>query len=566
MYLIYDALSQQSIEKTICPAEAFSLLYIMGKKEEKKPASETKKTDSARKKPVAESAGNEEKKTPPAQTAESHESADLYENRLEKLSSMLERGENPYAISFRRLHSAGELLAIPESEHPGKEPYRPAGRIRSRRMMGKAGFMDLEDETGRIQLYGSQEELVGSYEVFKHLDLGDIVGVEGFLFKTKTGQISLRLKSIKLLAKCLRPLPVVKEADGKIFDAFTDKEQRYRMRYVDFIVNPQVKQVFQTRSRIISAIRAFLEERGFMEVETPMMHTIPGGATAKPFTTHHNTLGMDLYLRIAPELYLKRLIVGGFPKVYEMNRNFRNEGISYKHNPEFTMLELYEAYGDMHSVMKLCEDLIVKLTNLIHGTTKINCDNHKIDLTPPWPRMKYLESVEKFGGVKITDDMTLPQAKKAAQDAGIAASLLESCDSIWRVAEVVFDEKVEAKLIQPVFITHFPLALSPLAKAWPENKNYVERFEPYIAGREIGNAFSELNDPIDQKKRFEDQVRVRESGAGEGGYMDHDYVRALEYGMPPTGGLGIGIDRLVMLLTDTHSIRDTILFPLMRPE
>lgn len=503
----------------------------------------------------------QEKEKPPQA-----EAPDLFENRLEKLQELIQKGENPYAQSFHKANTAQEVLSLKESEYSESRSFTLAGRIRSKRLMGKAGFMDLEDETGRIQLYGAKDELGEKFDLYRHLDLGDIIGVQGFVFKTKTGQTSIHLKSLTLLSKCLRPLPVVKEADGKVYDAFSDKEMRYRQRYVDFIVNPQVRNVFYIRSKVVSAIRRFLEEKGFLEVETPMMQTIPGGATARPFITHHNALDIDLYLRIAPELYLKRLIVGGFPKVYEMNRNFRNEGISYKHNPEFTMLELYEAYGDMNSMMKLCEELIVHLTRIVHGSLEIEFEGGKIDMSPPWKRIKYLDVVESIGGVKIDENMKLEDVKAAAAKKGISKDLLEKCDSIWRVAEVVFDEKVEAKLTQPVFITHFPLELSPLAKAWPENPNYVERFEPYVAGREIGNAFSELNDPIDQKRRFEDQVRIRETGAGEGGYMDHDYVRALEYGMPPAGGLGIGIDRLIMLLTNNHSIRDTILFPLMRPE
>lgn len=492
------------------------------------------------------------------------ETTDLYEQRLEKLEELQKKGIEAYPARFSKTHSTKEALSLTPTEDSGI--LRMAGRVRSKRLMGKAGFLDLEDESGKIQLYGASKDLGEAYELlFKQLDLGDIIGIEGHLFVTKTGQTSIHLKSIEMLAKCLRPLPVVKEADGKVYDAFSDQEMRYRMRYVDLIVNPQVKEVFFKRFKIIEEIRNFLRGQGFVEVETPMMHAIPGGASAKPFVTHHNTLDMDLYLRIAPELYLKRLIVGGFTKVFEMNRNFRNEGISYKHNPEFTMLELYEAFGDMNSMLKLCEELIVHVTQSVIGTLQIPFEDHTLDLSPPWKRLPYLDAVEQYSGIRFHKDMTLEEAKSSATKAGISKKLLEDCYSIWRVLEIVFDEKVEKNLIQPVFITMFPLELSPLAKKSPENPDLVERFEPYVAGREIGNAFSELNDPIDQKKRFEEQVKDRESG-GEGGYMDLDYVRALEFGMPPTGGLGIGIDRLVMLLTNTHSIRDTILFPHLRAE
>lgn len=494
------------------------------------------------------------------------EPQDLYETRLEKLRSLLADGRNPYLSSFARSAVAGDLLKVAETEYSEESRFRVAGRLRSRRLMGKAGFLDLEDESGRIQLYGAKNSLGDSFELFKTLDIGDIVGVEGFLFKTKTGQTSLNLNSIQLLAKCLQPLPAVKEVDGKTYYAFSDKEQRYRRRYVDLIVNPDVRETFRIRSRIVAHIRNYLSERDFLEVETPMMHPIPGGATARPFVTHHNTLDMDLFLRIAPELYLKRLLVGGFAKVFELNRNFRNEGISYKHNPEFTMLELYEAYGDMNSMLTLCEDLIVSTSRLVTGGTVVEYEGHRIDLTPPWTQMTFVEVIEKHSGARFRADMELEEARQEAVRAGLSKEQLADLGSVWRIAEAVFDAKVEEFLVQPIFVTHFPRELSPLAKTWRQNTEFVERFEPYIAGREMGNAFSELNDPIDQKQRFEDQVAQRESGAGEGGYMDLDYVRALEYGMPPAGGMGIGIDRLVMLLTGQHSIRDTILFPQLRAE
>ncbi len=510
-------------------------------------------------------AGKKPEQESEASSAEHPE--DLFEMRLEKLSSLKSKGHNPYDLSFQRTSTTSLLLSVPEDEFGETTKYRLGGRIRSRRLMGKAGFMDLEDESGRLQLYGQKAQLGDeAFELFKTLDLGDIVGVEGNLFRTKTGQTSLNLNKIELLAKCLRPLPAVKEVDGKTYFAFSDKEQRYRRRYVDLIVNPDVRRTFEVRSRVLAHVRSFLTERGFLEVETPMMHPIPGGASARPFVTHHNALDLELYLRVAPELYLKRLLVGGFARVFEVNRNFRNEGISYKHNPEFTMLELYEAYGDMNSMLQLCEDLIVSTARLVTGGTKVQYEEHTIDLTPPWTQMTFVEVIEKHSGARFRADMTVEEARAEAARAGLKDSEMADARTVWTIAEAVFDEKVERHLIQPIFVTHYPKELSPLAKTWPENHEFVERFEPYIVGRELGNAFSELNDPIDQAQRFEDQVKARESGSGEGGYMDHDYVRALEYGMPPAGGMGIGIDRLVMLLTGQHSIRDTILFPLLRPE
>jgi len=492
------------------------------------------------------------------------EEPDLYETRLSKLKSLTEQGRNPYQNGFKREHTTEYLRSIPEGDY--EKEFVIAGRIRSRRIMGKAAFLDVEDETGRLQIYGAEKLLKEDYALLSHLDLGDIVGVHGSLFLTKMGELTLRVTSFQLLSKCLRPLPVVKEADGKLFDAFSDKEQRYRMRYVDLIVNPDVKKTFLIRSRIVNEIRAYLTSEGFLEVETPMMHPIPGGATAKPFVTHHNALGMDLFLRIAPELYLKRLLVGGFTKVFEMNRNFRNEGISYKHNPEFTMLELYEAYGNMGTMMDLCEAMIVHLAKTVIGSLKVPFEHEMIDLTPSWERISYFDSIEKYSNVKLESKMSVDDARKSAAKSKIAKKTLDEANSVWDVAEALFDEFVEPRLIQPVFVTKYPVAISPLAKEDPQNPGFSERFEVYVAGREIANAFSELNDPIDQKSRFEEQVRQRETGEGEGGYMDLDFIRALEYGMPPAGGMGIGIDRLVMLLTNNHSIRDTILFPLLRPE
>ncbi len=512
----------------------------------------------------------ENAKAPAPPAPVEHSESDLFENRLRKLEAAREK-QNPYDISYHRVHTLSEPAAVPPADLAEGSPasavrYTVAGRIRAKRLMGKAGFLDLEDESGRLQIYGTEKDASLDFTLFADLDLGDIAGFEGTLFVTRTGQISLRADKMTLLAKCLRPLPVVKEADGKVFDAFTDKESRYRMRYVDLIVNPQVKKTFLIRSRIVSEIRSFLNKEGYLEVETPMMHPIPGGASARPFITHHNTLDMDLFLRIAPELYLKRLLVGGFSRVYEINRNFRNEGISFKHNPEFTMLELYEAYGDMNSMLDLCERLFVDLAEKIIGSTKLPYENDFIELKRPWERLTYFDAIRKYAKVDLKEDMTKEQAVAAAKKAGLRDEELQHADSVWTTAECIFDARVEDKLTQPVFITHHPIAVSPLAKADPANRNFALRFETYIAGRELCNAFSELNDPIDQKARFEEQVKLREKGAEGGGYMDRDYIRALEYGMPPAGGMGIGIDRLVMLFTNSHTIRDVILFPVLRPE
>jgi len=491
---------------------------------------------------------------------------DQYEVRIEKLNKLRQKNYDPYQQEFERKNTIKELLEIDPSQYNKENKYHIAGRIRSKRMMGKAGFFTIEDDTGKIQYYVTKNEEKIDFDIVKNLDLGDIVGISGYLFLTNVGEKTVHVEEIKLLAKCLRPLPVVKEADGKVFDAFSDKEQRYRLRYVDLIVNPQVRETFVIRSKIISFIRSFLTKEGFLEVETPMMQPIPGGASARPFKTHHNALGIDLYLRIAPELYLKRLLVGGFTKVFELNRNFRNEGISYKHNPEFTMLEVYQAYGNMQTMMDLCERLITSVTKEIHQTLKIQYEDYQIDLTPPWRQISYLDAIKEYSGVEIDPDSKLEDIIKQTQSKGFSKELFQNVKSIWEVAEILFDEVVEKNLIQPTFVIKYPKEISPLAKANKNDPRFVDRFEPYIAGREIGNAFSELNDPFDQKERFLEQVKKREAGDEEAQYMDYDYIRALEYGMPPAGGLGIGIDRLVMLLTNHHSIRDTILFPLLRPE
>jgi len=490
------------------------------------------------------------------------ETSDLIAQRIEKVNALRQKGINPYPVRFARTALAKE---IKDTFVDGEERVVAiGGRIRTRRLMGKASFANIEDLSGSIQIYAKRDAPgAEAYERYTGLDLGDIIGVEGKTFRTKTGEISVHVTSCALLAKCINPLPVVKEKDGVLFDEFADKELRYRQRYVDLIVTPKSRQDFILRSRIIAGIRSYLAERGFLEVETPMMQAIPGGAAARPFITHHNALDIDLYLRIAPELYLKRLIVGGFEKVFELNRNFRNEGISTKHNPEFTMMELYQAYADYHDMMAITEGMISTLAQDLLGTMRIDYQGSTVDLTPPWERITFVNIIKKYTGIDFETITTVEAARAAAESVGLHP---DTDLSIWKIANEIFEERVEDKLIQPVFVMDYPKELSPLAKSREDNSALVERFEPYIVGREIGNAFSELNDPFDQRARFEEQVRLREAGDDEAQMMDTDYINALEYGMPPAGGLGIGIDRLVMLFVNTASIKDTILFPLLRPE
>ncbi len=488
----------------------------------------------------------------------------LIEQRIKKVQELKNSGINPYPIRFFPNSYSLDLIENYDSLLEKKLTHKLGGRLHSKRVMGKASFGHLKDKKGTIQFYITKDD-VGEqmYSLFKSLDLGDQIGIEGYLFKTQKGEISIHIQNLTLLAKCIRPLPVVKEKDGVIYDAFVDKEQRYRMRYVDLVVNDSVRETFILRSKIISEVRNFFTSQGFLEVETPMMQPIAGGALAKPFITHHNALNMQLYLRIAPELYLKRLIVGGMDRVFELNRNFRNEGISIKHNPEFTMLEAYMAYGDMETMLQLTEKLFEHVAKSIGKWPRLKYGDYEIDLSTPWRRAKYVEIIKEHTGLDFSKISTLEETQKLAREIHVDVS---KCNTVWKVADEVFSQKVEDKLIQPIFITDYPKELSPLAKSKEDDPNFVERFEPYIVGREHGNAFSELNDPFDQKERFEEQVKQREAGDEEAFMMDHDYIRALEYGMPPTGGLGIGIDRLVMLFTDSPSIRDTIFFPLLRPE
>lgn len=492
------------------------------------------------------------------------DSNELIEQRIQKINDLKAKGINPYPLRFFPNADSKSLIAGFDPSQTEKKSFKLGGRLQGKRVMGKASFAHLRDAEGLIQLYATRDDLgEENYSLFKSLDLGDWIGIEGWLFQTQKGETTLHLTSVQLLAKCIRPLPVVKEKDGVVYDAFSDVEQRYRMRYVDLVVNENVRETFKMRSRIISEIRKFLTNEGFLEVETPMMQPIAGGAAARPFVTHHNTLDMELFLRIAPELYLKRLIVGGLDRVFELNRNFRNEGISTKHNPEFTMMEAYMAFGDMEAMLSLTERMIVSVAESIGKGLKFAYGKDQIDLTPPWKRVKYIDIIKDYSGIDFSQITDVKDAIAQAKAKGVDSS---DSVSIWKVCDDVFSSLVEPHLIQPIFITDFPKELSPLAKSREDDPKYVERFEPYVAGREIGNAFTELNDPFDQRERFEEQVKQREAGDDEAFMMDDDYIRALEFGLPPTGGLGIGIDRLVMLLTDSHSIRDTILFPLMRPE
>ncbi len=485
--------------------------------------------------------------------------------RREKLQKLRDMGINPYPYSFNRTHTSQEILEhFPELE---EKEVSVAGRIMSNRRMGKAAFFHIQDMYGRIQIY-LKKDVVGekTFEVYKLLDIGDIVGITGKVFKTRTGEITVFAEKLEVLTKSLRPLPIVKEkiVDGKkiVYDPFSDKELRYRQRYVDLIVNPEVREVFIKRSRIITAIREYLNEHGLLEVETPILQPLYGGATARPFVTHHNALDMKLYLRIANELYLKRLVVGGLEGVYEFAKDFRNEGMDRFHNPEFTQVELYVAYRDYYWMMGFTENMISSVAEKILGRTTFEYQGKWIDVTPPWRRLPLFEGIREFTGVDMSQ-MSEEELRKAAEDLGIP---VEDAWGAGKIIDEVFGEFVEPKLIQPTFVIDYPLEMSPLAKKHRNNPRLVERFEPIIAGKEIGNAFSELNDPLDQRQRFEAQMELRAKGDEEAQVLDEDFLRALEYGMPPTAGLGVGIDRLVMLLTNQPSIRDVILFPHMRPE
>ena len=474
--------------------------------------------------------------------------------RRKKLDELRNMGIDPFGQKFERTHKAEEV--IDNFEELNEKEVIIAGRIMAKRGHGKASFAHVQDVSGRIQIYARVDELgQEAYDMFTHYDIGDIIGVKGKVFRTQRGETSVWAAEINLLSKSLRPLP-------EKWHGLKDVELRYRQRYVDLIVNPEVRQVFITRSKIISAIRKYLDQKDFLEVETPMMQQIAGGASARPFITHHNALDIDLYLRIAPELYLKRLLVGGMEKVYELNRNFRNEGISTKHNPEFSMLELYQAYADYKDMMTLTEDLVATVAREVLGTTEIQYQGEAINLTPPWQRIPMLEAVKKYTNLDFTVINTDDEARAAAKNLGLQ---VDAGATRGNIINEIFEEFVEPKLIQPTFITDYPVEISPLAKRQRENPAYTYRFEAFVFAREMANAFSELNDPIDQEQRFRKQVEQRAAGDDEAHMMDEDYITALEYGMPPAGGLGIGIDRLIMLLTDSASIRDVLLFPQMKP-
>lgn len=474
--------------------------------------------------------------------------------RLEKMEALKNEGLNPYGGKYLQSHHAQDVRDHYETLEG--QTVQIAGRMMARRGMGKASFVHLQDQTGQVQAYVRKDEIGDeAYDRFKSLDLGDILGIRGRVFKTKTGEISIHAESFQLLSKALRPLP-------EKWHGLKDVEMRYRQRHLDLIVNPQVKDVFITRSRIIQALRNILAGQGFLEVETPTLHVIPGGAAARPFVTHHNALDMQLFMRIALELHLKRLVVGGLEKVYELGRVFRNEGISTRHNPEFTLMELYQAYADYHDIMDLTETLIREICRQVKGTAVISYQGETIDLETPWRRVSMAQLVLEHTGTDYHKWADLDEAKAAAASLGVP---VDKADTKGKVLQEIFENKVEGHLIQPTFVMDHPIDVSPLAKQKPEDPQLTERFELFITAREFGNAYSELNDPVEQRRRFVMQMEARASGDEEAQMMDEDFVMALEQGMPPTGGLGIGIDRLVMLLTDAPSIRDVILFPTLRP-
>lgn len=493
------------------------------------------------------------------QASQQNEEQDLNEIlkvRRAKLKELQEKGKDPFKIVKYDVDNSTKNI-VDNFESVEGQTVSIAGRLISKRGMGKASFSDLQDRDGKIQLYVRKDEVGDEqYEDFKKYDIGDVAGIKGEVFKTHKGEISVKVQEITLLSKSLQPLP-------EKWHGLKDPDLRFRQRYVDLIVNPEVKNTFILRSKIIKSIRKFLDERGFLEVDTPILNTIAGGATARPFITHHNTLDIDMYLRIAPELYLKRLIVGGMEKVYEMGRMFRNEGMSVKHNPEFTMMEVYEAYNDYKGMMELTENLISTVAMETLGTTKITYQGQEVDLTPPWNRLSMVEAVKKYAGVDFDTIKTDEEAQAIAKEKKL---YIKGNLSKGETLSLMFEEFAEANLNQPTFIYDYPVEISPLTKRKPDCPEFTERFELFITGREMGNAYSELNDPIDQKQRFVDQVKKREAGDDEASMMDDDYVTALEYGLPPTGGLGIGIDRLIILLTDSASIRDILLFPTMKPK
>ncbi|OXZ38820.1 lysine--tRNA ligase [Finegoldia magna] len=480
---------------------------------------------------------------------------EMLQIRRQKLQELLDANENPYV--HEKFDNANNTKEIVDNfdEFDGKE-VKIAGRIMSKRGHGKVNFMDLQDSVGRIQLFNKVNELgEENYAKVKNMDIGDIVGVEGTIFKTHSGEVSIRTKSVVLLSKSLQILP-------EKWHGLKDPDLRYRQRYVDLIMNPEIKETFVKRSRIISAIREFLDTRGFLEVDTPILNTIAGGANARPFITHHNTLDIDMYLRIANELYLKRLIVGGFDKVYEMGRMFRNEGMDHTHNPEYTAIELYQAYADYNDMMDITEQLVAFVCEKVNGSMKAQFGETEIDFTPPWKRITMVDAIKEYADINFDEIETDEQAREVAK-----ANNVEIADNMSRgeVINECFEHFCEEKLVQPTFVLGHPVEVSPLAKRNPDDERYTHRFEAFVCTKEIANAFSELNNPIDQKERFLKQVEARENGDDEAQMMDYDFLNALEVGLPPTGGLGIGVDRLIMMLTNNESIRDIMLFPTMKP-
>lgn len=480
--------------------------------------------------------------------------------RREKLQQLIDKGIDPFGKRFDRTHTSkslkGQFEVFSKEELEEKEVEAAiAGRIMTKRGKGKAGFAHIQDLHGQVQIY-VRKDTVGEdqYDTFDKADIGDIVAVSGEIFKTKVGELSIKVKKFIFLSKSLRPLP-------EKFHGLKDVEQRYRQRYLDLITSMDSRETFITRSKILQSMRRYLDDRGYLEVETPMMHSIAGGAAARPFITHHNALDMQLYMRIAIELHLKRLIVGGLERVYEIGRVFRNEGVSTRHNPEFTMIELYEAYADYNDIMNLTENLIAHIAEDVLGTTTVQYGEHEVNLKPKWLRLHMVEAVKKYAGVDFWKEMSDEEARALAKEHNIE---IKESMTFGHIVNEFFEQRVEEHLIQPTFIYGHPVEISPLAKKNEEDERFTDRFELFIVGREHANAFTELNDPIDQKERFEAQLKERAEGNDEAHMMDEDFIEALEYGMPPTGGLGIGIDRLVMLLTNSPSIRDVLLFPLMR--
>ncbi|MCC5945538.1 MAG: lysine--tRNA ligase [Bernardetiaceae bacterium] len=495
--------------------------------------------------------------------------------RRDKKAQLESLGINPYpADTYEVTHQTKQIKSEFDANPDAFKAVSIAGRIMSRRVQGSASFVELEDSSGRIQVYLRRDDLCPDEDktlyntVFKKLlDIGDIVGIKGYVFKTKLGETTIYAQSLTVLSKSLRPLPIVKEAkdeagNTKTYDAFTDPEQRYRQRYVDLIVNPKVRDIFVKRSRLMNVMRDYLNEKGYLEVETPILQPIYGGAAARPFKTHHNTLDMTLYLRIANELYLKRLIVGGYDGVYEFSKDFRNEGMSRFHNPEFTQIELYVAYKDYEWMMNLVEEVIEKIALELHGTTIVRVGENDINFKRPWKRFTMYEAIEHFTGIDISE-MSEAELRQTAQNLNVP---IDDSMGKAKLIDEIFGEKCESQLIQPTFITDYPVEMSPLAKKHRTKEGLVERFEAICNGKEICNAFSELNDPIDQRKRFEEQLELAKRGDDEAMMLDEDYLRALEYGMPPTAGLGIGIDRLSMIMTNSPSIQEVLFFPQMRAE